>query len=474
MSEKNSAPMTDLVMIVSLTSAIIFSIWFVGREAILWVSFLASFYMMKAYLYLPWLMTDSEYRTLYAAYQAIPKLNPTNYGIGSLMQLFEYHGYVWRWVIIPFLLRSGWKTRKGVVRYRYKREIKDVYALIELQAKHFPASAIVRGKNLLDTHPYVGPWATFSLPLDFALDHLILWASKSVVSADDKVDVRRMLPLAKFTPDEKLIPFPQKRKKLPDHRYVLFSIEHAERCFTSQLGPLWKGPEHLPPLEKALYSIFIAQGNGDQAASWKMIEQIGFSFIEGERDKSGKLVTPHRANMAGVDDLIAKFGKHPKITEITNRHAHSYNVLVELLTWARQKGRLMHSNIGWIRPVNRTLFFAINSEGGQCPFWESAGLWSHAQVERLMGKKITVPMVAGAICALRELMSREHWIDPGEFSEAAQQRQVREANDILQAEQDRAKQQKNRMPGPPNRNPQRAPAAQKPASGKPVAGDEEP
>lgn len=453
-ADRGSSTATDILFVTFFVSFLIFGTWFVGRDLIMWVSFYCSYYLFGVYLHVPWLMSSTEFSSIKTAYNAIPHLNPTDYGIKALMVLFEQHGYVGRWFAVPLLLWLGWRTKKGVVRFKYRREIKDVYDLIDIQAKHFPASAIIKGKNLLAMHPYIGPWKTYALPLDFALDNKLLWASKKVVTADDAVNEKNMVPLRKFTPDEKLQPFPVKRKMIPHFRYVSYSIERANQIFADQMGPLWNGHEELPPLEKALYAIFITHANGQQAEAWKMICQVAFSFKEATYDKDGQMLTPHIANTKGVDELITKYGKHPKIKEITNTHAHRYNVLIALLTWARSKGRIYHANIGWIRPVNNTLFFAIENEGGQCSFWEAAGPWAHAQIERKQRKKIVVPTVPGAVLALEELLSKEHWIDPGIHSEEAQQRLVKEANDLLAAEVERAKadqkqQQRDKRPGPP-------------------------
>lgn len=453
---------TEVLILPLVICMVLFGLWFIAQNAIMYFSFLASYHMFNLYQHMPFLMTDTEYRSMMTALKFIPKMNPTQYGIQSFFTILEMHGYVWRWVVIPILLYWGWNTHRGVVRYRYTRPIKDVYALIDIQAKHFPASAVIKGKNLLSKHPKIGPWATYELPLDFALDEQLLWASKTVVSAEDLVNEEKMIPLRPFTPDEKLRNFPTKRKMVPHYRYVSLHLDKANDVFAKQLGPMWKGPESLPPLEKALYAIIITHGSGEQAEAWRMIEQISFSWKEATYDKNDRIKTPHYANTKGVDELIKKYGKHPKIREIERRHTHTYNVIIELLTWARTKGRLMHANLVWMRPVNKTLFFHIAGNGGQCPFWEAAGLWAHASIERKIGKRQTIPMVAGAVIALREIMSREHWIDPGEYSEEAQQRQVKEANDTLDAEQERMRNEKTK-PGPPRnkQKPQRQSAAAK-------------
>lgn len=435
MSDHQEGPSTfvNASMMIILTTGTVVGLWFLLRAPIMWVSFYLSYYAFTLYQHLPFLMTDAELQAIMTARQFIPRLKPTDYGIESLMRLFEYHGYVWRWVWIPGLAYWGWKINKGTVRFKFRRNIKDVYDLIDIQSKHFPASAIIKGKNLLKTHPYVGPWATYALPLDFALDNKLLWVSKTPVELDRPIDKNKMLPFPPFKADQKIQPFPVKRKLLPHYRYMAMDVDAAHELFKAQTGELWKGVDHLPPLEKALYAVFLAQGNGKASEAWDLLKQLAFTFKEGVRDKQGRLTTPHTANTNGVDEMIAKYGKHPKAIEITERHAHKINVLAATLVWARSKGRLMHSNFLWLKPVNRTLWYALCGQGGQCPYWEAAGPWAHAQVESLVGRKLPTPMVLGAVEDMRRILSVEHWIDPGEHSAEAQQKLVTEANAMLEA-----------------------------------------
>lgn len=436
---ESSKGLQEIFFFAFIVVALVIGLWYLLRSPILWFGFYTSYYSFLAYEHLPWLMTSNELSNLVTARQAIPKLNPTQYGLTALMMLFEYHGYVWRWVAIPGLLWWGWKTRKGVVRFRFNREINDVYKLIDIQANYFPASAIIKGKNLLAQHPYIGPWRTYALPLDFALDNQLLWASKQVVTEEDQVDERAMVPIPPFTPDQKLQTFPVKRRMLPSHRYVLMHLDRANETFAKHLGPVWQGPASLPPLERALFAALCAQANGHQDKCWKMIEQLAFSFKEGEFDKKGNLITPHHANTDGTDKLLKEYASTPVIKAIEQKHAYGINVMVATLKAARSKGRLMHANFLWLRPVNNTLWYALQSQGGQSDYWESAGAWAHGEVEELLGKKIITPMVAGAVEALRDLMSKEHWIDPGNYSEEAQKRLVAEAIALMDAEKERQK-----------------------------------
>lgn len=218
---------------------------------------------------------------------------------------------------------------------------------------------------------------------------------------------------------------------MPSHEYVCFNIERANAVFSKQLGSLWGGYDALQPLERALYAVFCAQAAGQQREAWKMIERLAFSFKEGQVSESGQLISEHTADTSGTDELLKKYADLPEIKLIEQLHAHTINVFVGVLALARKKGRLMHANFLWLKPVNRTLWYALCGQGGQCPYWEAAGPWAHAQIEQLMGKRITVPMVIGAIEALRDTMSREHWIDPGEYSQEYQQKMVQAANAML-------------------------------------------
>lgn len=432
-------------ILIPLSMAIIFPVvlWLLLRIPVLWASLYASYYSFGVYEHLPWLMSQSELREIINARAAIPKMRPGDYGIVTLFKLFAQHGYIWRWVVCPLMMWWGWSTYRGVARFRYRSEIRNVYDLIEIQAQHFPASAIIRGKNLLSQHPYIGPWATYAMPLDFALDHGFLWASKTPVDSDSKLDRQKMVLLPPFSPDLKLKPFRVKRRQLPSFQNVLFDIQRADKVFSEQCGGHWTGYEALPPLIKALYAIFVTQAAGERLEAWKMVEQIAFSFREATYDRSGQIITPHSANTDGVDNLLQKYASKRPVIEVIERHAHTINVLVETLALARKKGRLVHANLLWLKPVNRTLWYAVCGQGGQCPYFEANGPWAHAQVERKIGKKIPIPQVLGAIEGMRDQLSREHWIDPEEYSEEFARKQVTEAN----AKLDKARQEQEKKQG---------------------------
>lgn len=422
-----------------VTAMLLIGLWIGLRVPIMWISFYCSYWMFSVYEHLPWLMTDVQYETLRGAKAAIPGINPTKHGLKSFWMLATIHGYVLRWLVVPLMIYWGWRTKRSVVRFKYRRHIRNVYDLIDIQAKHFPASAIIKGKNLLAKHPYEGPWATYALPLDFALDHKLLWASQERISPNQKVDEERMFPVPPFTLDQKVMNFSQKRELMPHYRYVTLNVERANAVFSAQLGQLWPGHDALPPLIKALYAVFCTQAAGHQGEAWKMVEQLAFSFREGKYDAKGKLITPHYANTKGTDELLAKYADHPKVVKVRSLHAHTINIMFGTLGACRKAGRLTHANFLWLKPVNRTLWYALCGQGGQIPYWEAAGPWAHMLVEERIGRPLVKPMVAAAVYTMYDFMAREHWIDPGVYSEENQRRMVEEANEMLNQEREMAK-----------------------------------
>jgi hypothetical protein len=423
----------DVFFFPLLTVALVVGVWFLAKAYILKACFYVSFFMFMGYEHLGWLMTDSELQTIKAARHAIPSIIPSKHGFSSFMMLAEYHGYILRWLAIPAMFYLGWRAMKGTVRFKYRKGVKDVYELIEIQAKHFPASAIIYKQDILKQDMYTGPWATFALPLDFALMHKLLWTSNKRVKLEDGVDEKAMTPIPPFSSEIRKIPFAEKRELIPGHEYVALSLPRTNKLFSDQLGPLWTGHDSLPPLEKALFAILCAQANEDLKSAWAMICQIAFSFKHSTW-QGDKLITPAYADTSGVDELLKKYASTPVIKKITALHAHKNNVFASVLTRARKNGRLYHSNILWMKTVNRTLWYTLCSNGGQVPYWEAAGPWAHAQVEQRMGRKLAKPMVAGAVDQMLNTMQREHWIDPGIYSEAYQRKLVQEANELLEQE----------------------------------------
>ena len=437
-SQSNQGGFQEIILMPMLVALVVWATWYLARVPLLFYSFKLSYYMFEFYNeYFSFLFFAGELAELRGAIQDIPSVDPTKHGFVSLMKLWKLHGYVGRWVFIPLMLYWAVRTKKGVVRFKYRRKLKNVYELMDVQSEFFVASAIVKNKNLLQYDIFDGPWAYSALPLDFALDNQILWCNKdhSKIPTSEgkqvKLDFTKMTPIPPFKAKDKSEPLNIRRSLLPHYDYVAFNVEKARDTYVAQLGKPWAGIQSLSPFELALFSILASRIAEDHKASVAMIDQIGFSWREATYDKNWQIVKPHTANMSGVRELAEKYANHKDVLRITEMHHYTYNVFYSMLTKARTKGRLYHAHLLWIRPIDPRLWRVICTEGGQCSYQEVAGVHSHHLMELKIGRKLSQPFVLSAVYDLYKTMQREHWIDPAEFSEKAQQELVSRAQETL-------------------------------------------
>ena len=59
----------------------------------------------------------------------------------------------------------------------------------------------------------------------------------------------------------------------------------------------------------------------------------------------------------------------------------------------------------WLKPVDRRLWYTLNSVGRQTPFAEVAGIFAHWIAEKEAGRKLLVPMVDEATKALEIVLT---------------------------------------------------------------------
>lgn len=84
-----------------------------------------------------------------------------------------------------------------------------------------------------------------------------------------------------------------------------------------------------------------------------------------------------------------------------------------MLHGARADGVQASSDFLWLKPIDRRMWYVLNTVGRQTPFVEAAGVFAHWRAEKEMGKRIVVPMVEEATNAL-ELALKEIVYKPDE------------------------------------------------------------
>lgn len=167
----------------------------------------------------------------------------------------------------------------------------------------------------------------------------------------------------------------------------------AHRAFALQMGPFWAGLEPLPPYMQALFAAFAAKANRDGAGAAKFLAQISKSSA------SGKL------NFSGTRLLLMKHVRNKMIGRVVGRHAYVYTVMASMLELARTDGVLAVSDFLWLKPLDRRLWYMLNSVGRQTSFIEVAGPFAHWLIEKKLRRPLKVPVLDEAVIGLETALS---------------------------------------------------------------------
>lgn len=291
----------------------------------------------------------------------------------DLLEVGSAVGYYLRipCIIIIFLLSIlVYSTNK----VRVFKRIYTMRDLVNLEKVNWAQSYPVASLDLIKTDIDKGPWAMAMTPMQFCKRHGLLEEYKRApqegMSRKDwgKIEVRLLRG-------------------------------RATRVFATQLGPLWGGVDRLQSHVKALFAIFAARANGD-AAAMTMLRQLNISAIT-------------KLDFTGVDQLYKKHQDSKLVKSVTDSHAYVLTVMASMLALARTDGVQASADFLWLKPLDRRLWYTLNTVGRQTPFTEVAGIFAHWVAEKDMGRKLLIPMVEEATNAL-ELALKEIIYKPEE------------------------------------------------------------
>jgi len=164
----------------------------------------------------------------------------------------------------------------------------------------------------------------------------------------------------------------------------------ASRVFALQIGPAWNGQiQSLPVHVRALLAVFAAKANRDTQAASDLLLQISKSAA------GGKL------NFAGVDQLLAKNIDFKPTQKTLSMHAYVTTMMASMLVLGRTDGVLATADFLWLKPLDRRLWYMLNSVGRQTAVSEVAGPFAQWLAEKEMKYPLKVPMIEEAVNGLQ-------------------------------------------------------------------------
>lgn len=236
-----------------------------------------------------------------------------------------------------------------------------------------------------------------------------------------------------------------------------FDYNLAERAFEAQLdiGGVWFDVEELAPLERRIYNTLeqlvplsedadlkavsehfrlavqdaesglefdaASLPYGDRQIRKACQDQVGAQLARSglrrllAKDRSAAFT--HLRRLGREYDFLIRFYQEGSVKaairakrarEIMSRHGFVHTGLMSLLEASRETGKVSVSvTFDYVKEVNRTLWYALQSAGKRVAFWEAAGIAGHWRAEMMIGRPLSTPSVQEAVIALQTALKLE-------------------------------------------------------------------
>lgn len=256
-------------------------------------------------------------------------------------------------IVFCFLIYFSNSTRHFKNTYNMKQ-------LAKLEVKNWPQITPILKMDLLKENINKGAWAMALTPMQFCKKNNLIEEIE-----EDSRTLRRNKGAIKIN----------------------LKMGQAAQLFAQQLGGLYPGVQRLPVYMRALFAVFAARINADTKAAQDLLMQMSRTANQ-------------NMDFSGADQLLEKHLKSKLVQEILQRHAYTYTVMASLLEGARADGVQASADFLWLKPLDRRLWYVLNTVGRQTPFAEVAGVFAHWVSEKQAGAKLVVPVIEEAVKAL--------------------------------------------------------------------------
>ncbi|MBA3662486.1 MAG: type IVB secretion system coupling complex protein DotM/IcmP [Gammaproteobacteria bacterium] len=301
-------------------------------------------------------------------------INPSIVKFPELVALGQGAGDILRFPFVIILFILAFVVYLGNTT-RVFRKIYSMKEFAKLEQTNWPQISPTVNLDLLKVDIDKGPWAMALTPMQFCKRYKLL------------EEVR-----------------PQRREGMQRREWdrvdIVLKRGEANKLFALQLGAMWQDVKYLPLHTKALFAIFAARINADSKAAAKILAQLSATSTS-------------KLDFSGVEELLNKHVNTKLVQQITSSHAYVLTVMASMLERARDDGVQACADFLWLKPLDRRLWYTLNTVGRQTPFAEVAGIYGHWISEKEAGRRILVPMVEEATKAL-ELALKEVVYRPDE------------------------------------------------------------
>lgn len=424
----------DGIFVVLIIIFIVFAsgwvIWTTSEELILKGLFVTVGTISKAGDWIGWLYPSSMSGNFANWSRTLHNANPALYGWDAAKLLIGVVGHTLMLLLLPLTVWRVSRVRRAVRLQKFVRNF-DLHKLVNLNADRYAAIASIKGEKLLEEPLHSGPWAMARQPIDFALENELVYARKVSLA---KSQLGKLLGLQKlankdgvkkqyikgWAPNKMSWSVRERRRVMPHPARCRMDEARADEIYIRLLGPQWRGPQALTRFQKCVLAILATGIVRGLPQARELALRLAKSFQR--TDKRGK----HRPTIddKGIDNLLHKLMSDDQVKDVVKRHGYVNTVFMGLMERCWKNGVFISREFLWLKPVDRTLYLALNQLGGDKPWTEAASCWSHYLAEQQYGGAIKVPCIEAASDALRVILFEEEWIgsDEGLAGEIAERK----------------------------------------------------
>lgn len=305
---------------------------------------------------------------------AILFTSPDKFSLQDVLQVGNAVGDYLRFPLVFIIFVLAFVVYYANATRLYKK-IYSMHDLVEAEKINWPQINPVAGLDLIHKDIDQGPWAMAMTPMQFCKKHKLL-------------EEYRRAPQESMT------------RKEWNRIEVNLKRGGANKVFIMQLGPVFQGVDKLPMHTKALFAAFAARLNADSKPALELFSQMSASSTT-------------KLNFNGTEELLKKHFNTKLVQKIVVQHGYVLTLMASMLEGAREDGVQATADFLWLKPIDRRLWYMLNTVGRQTPFVEVAGPFAHWLAEKELGKKLLVPMIEEATNAL-ELSLKETLYKPDE------------------------------------------------------------
>lgn len=158
---------------------------------------------------------------------------------------------------------------------------------------------------------------------------------------------------------------------------LLKDVSHHEKiCF----------PDRFSPAGKVIFALLCAhafggrEGKGDYRKAAAQINRTSAG------QKNGI------PNLTVAQWLYTKYRMHPEARKLFQVHHWEYTYLTSLFMKAKVNGKATHTEFIWLKPMDRIMFYVLNTVGRATPHAESSGAFAQMDLEVKAAKFSRLPL----------------------------------------------------------------------------------